>query len=451
MERLTARDALMYWISEKIPNDQFLLYAFDTAETDPNVLRRWVQERVELIGDLRLVVRDVPWDIDYPAWVSCEPDEDRIVVHDISDRTWQGWTDAIADLLGAAVDVRESPWRLHLFPGVARVPGGTADASLVAVLQVSHALADGKRAAAIARSLFGPEPPAVSPRPASRVESIAQSKEALVVRGILRLPVLFGRMVVSGVRAYRAYRDSEALTARGEIPPKLDGRDLTVLNSDPAGRHGVRLIVLPLSDLRGGSETVTIAALTAISVALPAYLERGGHGVPARLGAEVTVADSVDSPSRNNFRNVSVDLFPSERDLRVRARKIAEALDERRIRAAHPTVLAQGDPMAVTAAPLIRSGVRSYSSDVVPEKVSGNTVLTSVNRGPADLRFGAGDALFTAGFPALSPAMGVTHGVYSLGETVTVSVHFGPTVMPDADVYEDMLRRALSEVRDVLR
>ena len=33
----------------------------------------------------------------------------------------------------------------------------------------------------------------------------------------------------------------------------------------------------------------------------------------------------------------------------------------------------------------------------------------SVNRGPADLTFGGRRVLLTAGFPALSPMMGLTH------------------------------------------
>ena len=46
-----------------------------------------------------------------------------------------------------------------------------------------------------------------------------------------------------------------------------------------------------------------------------------------------------------------------------------------------------------------------------------------MNRGPADLRFGAAPVLLTAGYPALSPMMGLTHGVHGIGDTVAVSVH----------------------------
>lgn len=432
----------MYWISEKIPNDQFLLYAFDTDEVDPDVLRSWVKERAECVADLGLVVRDVPRTVDYPVWEPRAVGDDQIVVHHLPDSTWAECTGAVADLLGTGVDARVSPWTLHLFPGVRGVPESRSSTALVAVLQLSHALADGQRAAGIARELFGPDVP-----PRTRASSAPPPTPLLVAWGLARMPLQIGRMVVASVRSYRAYRESEALTADGTLPPKLDGRELTALNADPHGCHGIRLITLPLAALRGGSATVTVVVLAAISVAVAEYLESRGSAVPDRLGAEVTVALPGEAKSRNHFRNVGVDLYPSETDLAVRAEKIGRALDQRKARSLHPSVASQGDPMAVTPAPMIRAGVRSYSPDELPDSVSGNTVLTSVNRGPADLSFCGGPVLFTAGFPALSPVMGVTHGVYSIGETVTVSVHFGPGVMTDPDAYEELLRRALDDVR----
>lgn len=446
MNRMSPRDALMYWLSAKIPNDQFLLYGFDTGQDDPNALREWVLRRAHDVDDLRLVVRDVPWDIDYPVWAPREVGDDQVVVHELPERVWEKCRDATAELLATGVDVRVSPWTLHLFPGVRGAPNAASETTLIAVLQVSHALADGQRAARIARALFGSQPPRLSgPLPTPPPPPI------LAVRGLLRMPGQIGRLVAASVRAYRAYRASETLTQQGALPPKQEGRELTDLNADPNGRHGIRLRAIPLSDLKCESATVTVVALTAISVALPRYLESRGSVVPECLGAEVTVAEPGKARSRNHFRNVSVDLFPDERDLARRTNRIANALDERRTRAEHPTITSQGDAMAVTPAPMIRAGVRRYSPSEVPETVAGNTVLTSVNRGPADLRFGAGDVLFTAGFPALSPVMGVTHGVYGIGDTVTISVHFSPDVMPNPDEYERLLRQAVNDVRTALR
>ncbi len=69
-------------------------------------------------------------------------------------------------------------------------------------------------------------------------------------------------------------------------------------------------------------------------------------------------------------------------------------------------------------------------------------MVSSVYRGPADLSFGGSRVLFTAGFPALSPMMGLTHGVHGIGDTVAVSVHADPAVI-DVDQYLTRLSDAL--------
>ena len=80
--------------------------------------------------------------------------------------------------------------------------------------------------------------------------------------------------------------------------------------------------------------------------------------------------------------------------------------------------------------------------DVRSPTVSGHTVVSSVNRGPADLSFGGRPVVLTAGFPALSPMMGLTHGVHGIGEAVAVSVHADPGVV-DVDDYLERLAQAL--------
>lgn len=442
---MSPRDALMYWIGDKIPNDQFLLYAFTPGAVDPKTLREKVSQRSAVIEDLCLRVRDVPWNLDYPYWVTRTFGDDQFIVHELTDPDWTRCREATAAIVASALDIRIAPWRLHVFPDVRDVPGCDGVPALVAILQVSHALADGRRAAAIARELFGPGEPG-GPRPAPDPGHVGPVSLA---RAVMRTPFQLGQLVARSYDAFRAYKESVALTARGELPPPQPGRALTALNTAPGTRHDVRMIVLPLADLRGG-HTVTVKALTAISVALSRYLAAGGSAVPETLGAEVTVASPGEAQSRNHFHNVGVDLFPHEPDLRVRAEKIARALDERRARAVHPTTLRQGRPLDVTPALLVWFGINSHDPADTPATVSGNTVVTSVHRGAADLRFAGADVRFTAGFPALSPMMGVTHGVYSIGDTMTVSVHSSPRVMPDPENYEALLREALDDIARIL-
>lgn len=88
-------------------------------------------------------------------------------------------------------------------------------------------------------------------------------------------------------------------------------------------------------------------------------------------------------------------------------------------------------------------GVANFDPDARPERVTGNTVVSSVHRGAKDLRFGAAPVLLTAGFPALSPAMGLTHGVHGIGDTVVISVHAAESAVEDIEVYLRLLDAAL--------
>ncbi|MFJ9743761.1 WS/DGAT domain-containing protein, partial [Streptomyces sp. NPDC101166] len=126
-------------------------------------------------------------------------------------------------------------------------------------------------------------------------------------------------------------------------------------------------------------------------------------------------------------------------------------LTARRIRAAHPLQHAPDAVTAVLPAPILHRDVANAPIDQLPERVSGHTVVSSVDRGPADLEFGGGPVRFTAGFPALGAVMHLTHGVTGLGDTVTISVHADPAVIPDPDRYTDLLDSALDEVARALR
>jgi hypothetical protein len=90
--------------------------------------------------------------------------------------------------------------------------------------------------------------------------------------------------------------------------------------------------------------------------------------------------------------------------------------------------------------------VGGFEPDERPTQVAGNTVVSSVNRGPADLSFGGATVALTAGYPALSPAMALTHGVHGIGGTVAISVHAAESAFgecADIDAYVRLLDAAL--------
>jgi hypothetical protein len=440
--QLAPRDAQMYWLTERIGNDQYLLYCFDGSHGTPESLRRLVARRSALIPDLCVKLREVPRNLDFPYWVPRPFGPDQIVEHQLPDSDWSGFTAAMGELLTDELDARSTPWRLHMFRDVAGAPWCESGVGSIAVLQISHALADGRQASTIARALFGSQDP---PVPTVRRAPSRLPDGVLVARGLGRLPLRVAMTFVRGVQAFRAQREIERLTSAGELPAPTVGQQLTKVNSRPGPTRVVRMIVLPAAELRSSEVTVTIMVLTAISSALAEYLT-GHGGTVDRLGAELPVASHPRANVKNNFRNVGVDLFPDEPDVVTRAQRIAAALAERRSRADNPLFAAQSRVGSVLAAPMLRHEVANYPFDDIPPTVSGNTVVSSVFRGAGDLELDGGTVRFTAGFPSLSPVMGLTHGIHGIGDTVTVTITTSPDVMPDVDDYEALLRRSIADV-----
>jgi hypothetical protein len=400
--RMTAVDAQFYWMSAKVPNDEFLVYAFDGQPTDFERAVEDVRRRARAC--LALTVRvDDGSPLTYPSWVQTELEPERVTHHQLDDHSWTGCLDAVVRLADDQLDIRLAPWRLHLFAPVHDLPGGTGPGT-VAVLQAAHALADGARGAALAGWLFG---------------------RATPVPEVTASPGFLPWRAVNAVRAHRKLvRDTRA----GLLGAAPGTRPALATNSRPAGARTVRTLVRRRGQLRG--PTVTVAVLVAVSGALAGYL--GDEA--ATLIAEVPMAKAGVPQAHNHFSNGTVGLYPGL-ERQARAERIAADLADARRRAQHLAVRAADRAFAAVPAPLLRWGVGHFDPDVKPARVSGHTVVSSVYRGSADLRFGDVPVLLTAGNPALSPAMGLAHGVHGIGDTVAITVHTAESAIGDVDGY----------------
>lgn len=424
--RLHPTDAQTYWMSAKIPNDQFLLFCFET-DSDANVLRPELLRHARATPDLS--VRIVDSAFGYPRIVPMTVGPRHIVDHG-STASWTDCLQSVASLFEHQVDPRETPWLVHLFTEIPDAPRCSSPAAVV-VVQISHALGDGRVASAAGRRLLGDtEQQAVTTSPRRRVGPI----------GFVR----------RSRRAAELERRLQADTAAGAVPAQAPGRPKTRVDVAPIRPSSIRTVTVDRTDLSSESVTVTVGALTAVSLALSRYLTLHGDQVPAELGAEVTLAKSGERRARNHFRNAGVDLFPSVDDLSERARLISSSLADRLARAEHPAMHAQSLAAEMVPAILLRWGVRQFDSDAVPETVTGNTVVSSVARGPADLSLGGGPVRFTSGFPALSPTMSLTHGVHGIGDVVTIGITSSYSAVPDPDVYEHLIREAVNDVAAAL-
>jgi hypothetical protein len=401
--RMAAVDAQFYWMSAKIPSDQFLLYAFDGEPADFTRAVNEVRSRAHACPDLTMRVDDgSAWT--YPRWVPTAVGSDQLLRQSLDDDSWRGCLEAVVRLADDQLDVRRAPWRLHLFSPVYGIPGGIGPGT-VGVMQVAHALADGARASALAAWLFG---------------------RAAPVPAVTRLSP--GFLPWRAVNAARTHRKLVRDTRAGLLRPPAPSRPVLSINARPAGARTVRTLVRIRPQLHG--PTVTVAVLAAVSGALAGHL--GDSAAP--LGAEVPMAKPGVRHAHNHFANVPVGLYP-DLPWQARVERIAADLTNARRRSQHPAVRAADRAFAAVPAPLLRWGVSQFDPNVRPPQVSGNTVVSSVDRGPADLRFGDAPVLLTAGYPALSPAMGLTHGVHGIGDTVAISVHAAESAIDDVDAY----------------
>jgi hypothetical protein len=407
---MAAVDAQLFWLSAKVPNDQFLLYAFGGTPADIEAAVGGVRGRAGRCPELGLRAADNSrWR--YPRWEPRPITDEQFRVHDGAGQSWQECLDAVARL--PQLDGTEAPWRVHVFPRVAGIPGGVEGS--VVLVQISHALGDGTRSAALAATLLGrrqPPPPVGPPD-----------------RGVL--------LWRAGVAAREHRRLMREIDAGSADPPGVPRPRLSV-NAGPRRAAVVRTLVVDRARLPG--RTVTVGALVAIADALGGYLTRRGEDI-GRLGAEVPISHGGYLQAHNNFRSVGVDLHP-ELSRVGRADRIAAQLTAHRRRGEHPALRASARAFASVPAPVLRWGVGQFDPSARTGAVSGHTVVSSVNRGPADLVFGGHRVLFTAGYPALSPVMGLTHGVHGIGDTVAISVHADPTVV-DIEDYLDRLADAL--------
>jgi hypothetical protein len=412
MTRMSAVDAQTFWMSSKVPNDQFLLYAFGGAPGGLDDVMGGLHSRAAACAELRLRIAD-DCALRYPRWVCGDVDTTQFIVYDWAGLGWAACLDAVAALADRQLDPARAAWRLHVFTGVHDAPCAAMPLT-VAVLQMAHALADGTRAADLAAWLFGRNRPVTPIAPEPR-----------------------GSLVVCSLAAARAHRDLVADTAAGAVPAARGPRPPLVTNVGPRGAGWIRVLLRPRERLTTGS-TVTVAVLTAIGTALAGHLRDRGED-PARLAAEVPMANGGIRYAHNHFHNVGVDLYPDAGPA-DRAALIARQLRDARTRADHPAMHAERRSLAAIPAPLLRWGVEQFDPAVRVPAVTGNTVVSSVNRGLADLWFGAAPVVLTAGFPALSPMMGLTHGVHGIGETVAVSVHAAQSVF-DTDGLADYTTR----------
>lgn len=201
-----------------------------------------MHERVRGVENLHLRVLTVPGDLDRPHWVSSGIGPDAFAVH--SARTLRQCLDRLGELVSEQLDPVECPWRIHVFGPITGAPRGCADTdgeAVVLVLQICHALADGRGIAAICLGLFGAAPRGATARAVGPAGRTALGRWRLAAAGAVRLPVTAASAVWLGLR-WLAERRRAARSLPNNVGPV--GVPLTVINRPPGPGRTLRVLSL---------------------------------------------------------------------------------------------------------------------------------------------------------------------------------------------------------------
>lgn len=223
-------------------------------------------------------------------------------VHVSDGLDWLGRLKAFGELTEKQLDPERAVWRLRIFVGVHGVPASSpGQPSTVAVLQMSHAFADGARAAALAGLLFGRNVPlpAIAAPPAER-------------------------RVSRGIKAIRRRRQLDFEIEAGQVPAPAGPVPALRTNNAATGAPILRTFVRHRTQLPGKS--ITVGALVVISEALGGYLRERGED-PSTLTALVPMAKSGIPHARNHSGPEYIRLHPDVRARDERAGLIANEFE----------------------------------------------------------------------------------------------------------------------------
>ena len=300
--RVAPADA-WYLYATNLHTDQLLVYGFAGSPPSVEQAVEEVIERARSCPELRLRVGGRRFNLGLPAWIPGGVEADQIVVHDSGGLDWPGCLKSFGELIDhRQLDTRQALWRLHVFVGVHGVPASPGQPSTVVAVQISHAFADGSRAAALAGVLFGRTAalPAITAAP---------------VRG----------RVARGVDAVRHKRQLARDTNIGRLLPSPGPVPALSVNEKPTGARILRTFVRHRMQLPG--QSATLGALVAISEALCGYLRERGED-PSTLTALVPMAKHGVPHARNHSGPEFIRMHSGVGTKDERARMIATELKE---------------------------------------------------------------------------------------------------------------------------
>ncbi|MFC7446973.1 wax ester/triacylglycerol synthase domain-containing protein [Rhodococcus daqingensis] len=465
MQQLDPRDSVFLYVENEV-SKQIIVSAYVFApdgntgsRSDRNEIGRWIADRVAGIDLLRQRLVHVPFGLDHPYWVD-DPDfslENHLVFHEGSE--WDEVCTVLAATLVQPMDGARPLWELHVFTDVRGIEG-VEGAATVAALKTHHAIADGMLSAQLGRHLFGSSPATPDdPHPVAPREPLPSGFE-LLVRAVRSAPGALNRLVsgLPGVRS--AQRELALRCEQGQYTSPVAERPRTVFNRPLGPDRVFGLAVFPLAELRAmkaelGDVTINDLALAVIGGAMRKYLDEAGESPDGSLAAGVPMSTRAarHQVSRNQFVTMAVDLHTDIVNPVERARAIHRSALDERARKSSPESIRSDEFVQVIPGFAIRAGLWMLGRLPARERATvgwGNTLITNVPKGAADLKLCDSSVAVTFSLCALVGPSGLGHWVDSVGDILTINVTADPRQLRDDDRYVELLRGAYAELESAI-
>lgn len=424
-------------------------WAFWTFEGTPgrDSVDAHLESRLPSIAAMRRRIVEIPGHVDRPYWVTDATPLSELVTHiDAESMDWATCMDTVGKLLATPLDSRKTAWKLYVFHGVTGCPHTAGPATFV-VGHISHTMMTGSAFPSMSKALFADGTEVlVDGLPAARDKALSP------LAALARSAAAPFKLVPFGVRL--------AKTKRTAAPAPAGAAEVARTFESPTydlppggGDRTLRFVEIPTNQLRGGSTTVTVGALTAVSKAMQTFAEReSGEPITQVLSNVVIAVPDADYMGVNRLGYSLLNLRGDLADLKARSAEIAAALATARDRIADPARAAvdavQGRVPFLLYRMASAVGRKRTLAAVRPYDERLYTALTSLVASPA------GCALAGAPMTMLSVyqggSMGLTHSMCGSKESVTIAMVAQRGVISDIDQYAADLQAAAVEVGKAL-
>ncbi|MFE3293237.1 wax ester/triacylglycerol synthase family O-acyltransferase [Rhodococcus sp. NPDC059234] len=457
--QLTADDAVHVYAEDQGAQTKITdVYVFDSAGADLtyDALLTWVSGRIGRCPPIfrQRLVR-VPGDLDYPYWAR-DPHFDlrnHVTLTAAAAPGWDAVMHQISDVVDGPVELTRPPWELHVIThisGIADLP----ENAWVAVLKFHHCVGDATETVRLGRLLFARDLEPVEP---DSCTSTDRSRLSMLGVAVWRGPRSAIRLV-SGLAKLR--RDSRAAADRAE-PVEVRGsarewprtrfnRPLTSTLQFGRVVFDLRTVKAVQAHCPGG--TVNDIALSVVAGAMSAYLAEAGENPDGSLGARVprSTRSARDSRSGNRFSVLSVDLHTDIADPaeRLRAIQVSARAEKEELENREGSQI--GSSLDALPAPYMRMALRAdaRARRARPVVVGGNTLISNVGRGAADVQLVGAPVVDAFGILPITDGAGLSHFVASMADRLTITFTADAVMMPDLDRYALLLRDAFTELAD---